>query len=95
MNFTTTLTAKNQLTLPKVVIDSLGLKIGTKIDIFPASDGGFSGRPRRKSTILEFGGAFSHLDDGREWNEVREEAEKLSVREWIADKRPYDKNRSR
>lgn len=95
MNFTTTLTTKNQLTLPKLVRDKLGLKQGTKIDIFPTLDGGFIGRPKRQSNILEFAGDLAHLDDGRSLKEIRDEAEKLAVKEWISQKRPYDKNRSR
>lgn len=95
MNFTTTLTTKNQFTLPKPVRDKLGLKKGTKIDIFPTLDGGFIGRPRIQSNILEFAGDLAHLDDGRSLKEIRDEAEKLAVGEWISQKRPYDKNRSR
>ncbi len=95
MNFTTTLTAKNQLTLPKPVRDRLGLKKGIKIDIFPTLDGGFIGRPKRRSNILEFAGDLASLDDGRSFKKIREEAEKLAVEEWISQKRPYDKKRSR
>ncbi|OGE14544.1 hypothetical protein A3F00_00785 [Candidatus Daviesbacteria bacterium RIFCSPHIGHO2_12_FULL_37_11] len=95
MNFTTTLTSKNQLTLPKSVRDRLGLKNGAKIDIFPTLDGGFIGRPKLKSNILEFAGNLIHLDDGRSWKEIREEAEKLAAKEWVSQKRPYDKDRSR
>ncbi len=95
MNFTTTLTTKNQFTLPKPVRDKLGLRKGTKIDIFPTLDGGFIGRPKRQSNILEFAGDLAHLDDGRPLKEIRDEAERVAVKEWISQKRPYDKNRSR
>lgn len=95
MNLTTTLTSKAQITIPKLVREELGLKIGTKIDIFPIPNGAFIGRPKRKSNIMKFAGSLAHLDDGRSLKEIREEAEKLAVEEWIADKRPYDKNRSR
>ena len=95
MSFTTTLTTKNQLTLPKLVRDKLGIRKGTKIDIFPTLDGGFIGRPKRRSNILEFAGNLAHLDDGRPWKEIRNESEKLAVEEWISQKRPYDKNHSR
>lgn len=95
MTFTTTLTSKNQLTLPKGVRERLGLKKGTKIDIFPTLDGGFIGKPKGKSNILEFAGDLAHLDNGKPWKEIREEAEKLNTQEWILQKRPYDKNRSR
>ncbi len=95
MSFTTTLTTKNQLTLPKPVRDKLGIRKGTKIDIFPTLDGGFIGRPKRQSNILEFAGDLADLDDGRLLKEIRDEAERLAVKEWISQKRPYDKNRSR
>lgn len=95
MSFTTTLTSKNQFTLPKPVRDRLGLRKGTKIDIFPTLDGGFIGRPKLKSNILEFAGDLVHLDDGRSLKEIKDEAERLAVKEWISQKRPYDKNRSR
>lgn len=95
MSFTTTLTTKNQLTLPKLVRDKLGIRKGTKIDIFPTLDGGFIGRPKRQSNILEFAGDLADLDDVRSLKEIRDEAERLAVAEWISQKRPYDKNRSR
>ena len=94
MSFTTTLTTKNQLTLPKPVREKLGLKKGTKIDIFPTLDGGFIGRPKKQSDILEFAGDLARLDDGRSWKEIRSKAERLAVEEWISQKRPYDKNHS-
>lgn len=95
MSFTTTLTSKNQFTLPKSVREKLGLKRGTKIDIFPTLDGGFIGRPKLKSNILKFAGDLAQLDNGKPWKEIREEAEKLAAKEWISQKRPYDKNSSR
>lgn len=95
MNFTTTLTTKNQFTLPKAVRDRLGLKKGAKVDIFPTLDGGFIGTPRRKSDILKFAGNLAYLDNGRSWKEIKSEAEKLATEEWIFQKRPYDKDRSR
>lgn len=95
MQLTTTLTSKAQITIPKLVREELGLKTGTKIDIFPTLDGAFIGRPKRKSNIMKFAGSLAHLDDGRPLKEIREEAERLAVEEWIAQKRPYDKNRSR
>ena len=96
MSFTTTLTSKNQLTLPKAVRDRLGLKQGTKIDIYPTLDGGFIGKPKKKSNFLDYAGDMDHLDDGRPYSEIRAEAERLNVEEWISQKRPYDKkNNSR
>lgn len=81
MNFTTTLTSKAQVTIPKPVREKLGLKKGTRIDIFPTPDGGFMGRPKRKSNILKFAGDLVHLDDSRSWKEIREETEKLAAQE--------------
>lgn len=95
MSYTTTLTTKNQLTLPKPVRDKLGLKKGAKIDIFPTIDGGFIGKPKRQSNILEFAGDLADLDDGKSWKRIRDEAERLAVKDWISQKRPYDKNHSR
>ncbi len=84
MSFTTTLTSKNQFTLPKLVRDKLGLKRGAKIDIFPTLDGSsFIGRPKRKSDILKFAGNLANLDDGKSWQEIREETEKLAAQELV------------
>ncbi|MBI2039765.1 AbrB/MazE/SpoVT family DNA-binding domain-containing protein [Candidatus Microgenomates bacterium] len=88
MNLTTTLTSKAQITIPKPVRERLGLKKGTKIDIFPIPDGSFVGRPRRKSNIMKFAGSLAHLDDGRSWKEIREETERLAAQELVSD---YDK----
>lgn len=95
MNFTTTLTSKYQLTLPKPVRDKLGVKKGVQFDIYPTQDGGFIGMPRKKIAILAFAGDLARLDDQKPWNEVRSEAERLAVEKWVQNKRPYDKNRSR
>ena len=85
MNFTTTLTSKSQITIPKAVRKRLSLRIGTKIDIFPTLDGGFIGKPERKSNILKYAGDLAHLDDDMPWKEIREEAERLEAQE-IADR---------
>ena len=85
MNLTTTLTSKAQITIPKSVREKLGLKTGTKIDVFPIPDGGFVGRPKRKSNIMKFAGDLAHLDDGRSWKEIREETERLAARELVSD----------
>lgn len=52
-------------------------------------------RLKRKSNIMQFAGSLAHLDNGKPWKEIRKEAEKLAVEEWITKKRPYDKDRSR
>lgn len=85
MSFTTTLTAKNQLTLPKSVREKLGVKRGVKFDIYPTLDGGFIGKPRRKSNIMKFASNLKSKDDGSSWTEIREKTEKI-VAEEIATK---------
>ena len=80
MNFTTTLTTKNQFTLPKPVRDKLGVKKGVKFDIYPTSDG-FIGRIKRKSKILDFAGDLKKLDDGKSIREIREETQRLAAEE--------------
>lgn len=82
MGFTTTLTAKNQLTLPKLVRKKLGVKRGVKFDIYPTKDG-FIGRTRRKSRILNFAGDLAHLDDRRPFSEIREKAQALAAEEIV------------
>lgn len=82
MSFSTTLTTKNQLTLPKSVREKLGVKRGTKFDIYPTKDG-FIGRMRRKSRILDFAGDLAHLDDGRPLSEIRKEAQSLAAKEIV------------
>lgn len=80
MSFTTTLTTKNQLTLPKPVRDKLGVKKGVRFDIYPIS-GGFIGRIKRKSRILNFAGDLKNLDNGKSINQIQEEAQKLAAEE--------------
>lgn len=94
MNFTTTLTSKAQVTIPKPVREKLGLKKGTKIDIFPTPDGGFMGRPKRKSNIMKFAGDLAHLDDGRPWKEIREEAEKMAASELVSRYEQLTRNKN-
>ncbi len=80
MSFTTTLTTKNQLTLPKSVRDKLGVKKGVRFDIYPTNDG-FIGRIKRKSRILDFAGDLKNLDNGKSINQIREESQKLAAEE--------------
>ncbi|MDO8498681.1 MAG: AbrB/MazE/SpoVT family DNA-binding domain-containing protein [bacterium] len=80
MSFTTTLTTKNQLTLPKPVRDKLGVKKGVRFDIYPTSDG-FIGRLKRRSRILNFAGDLKNLDNGKTIKEIREEAQRLAAEE--------------
>lgn len=83
MGFTTTLTTKNQLTLPKSVQEKLGVRKGVKFDIYPTSEG-FVGLLKRKSKILDYAGDLKALDDGRPLKEIRREAQSLAARA-IAD----------
>lgn len=80
MSLTTTLTTKNQLTLPKFVRDKLGVKKGVKFNIYPTNDG-FVGRLKRQSKILNFAGDLKNLDNGRTIREIREEAQRLAAEE--------------
>lgn len=80
MNFTTTLTSKNQFTLPLPVREKLGVKKGVKFDIYPMSDG-FIGRIKRKSKILNFAGDLKIIDDGRPISLIRQESQKLAAEE--------------
>lgn len=83
MIYTTTTTSKGQLTIPKKVRDQLGLKRGTKIDIFATKDG-FVAKPKRKSRILDYAGDLAHLDKGEPLSEIRERAGAINAREIAA-----------
>lgn len=80
MGFTTTLTSKNQFTLPQSVREKLGVKKGVKFDIYPTSDG-FIGRIKRKSKILGFAGDLKNLDDGKSISDIRQESQNLATEE--------------
>lgn len=81
MDYTTILTSKGQLTVPKLVRDKLGLKSGTKVSIYPTLNGEFLGKPQRKSRILDFMGDLKHLDRGEPLNEIREKAGALMAKQ--------------
>lgn len=83
MNFTTTLTSKNQLTLPKAVRERINIKKGTQFDIYPTPEGGFIGVPKRKSKIMEYAGDLKHLDDGKSWQEIREETDRIMAKAYL------------
>ena len=74
MNFTTTITSKGQITIPRLIRESLGIKKGIKLEIYPIA-GGFIGRPHRRSKILEFAGDLKRLDKGESFAEIREESQ--------------------
>lgn len=93
MKTTTTATSKGQLTIPKGVRDKIGLKTGTKVDIYPTKDG-FEGKLHRKSRILDFAGDLAHLDKGESWREIREKTQELAAREIVAKMEKNEKTRS-
>lgn len=80
MSYTTTLTSKNQFTLPRPVREKLGVKKGVKFDIYPTSDG-FIGRIKRKSKILNFAGDLKKIDDRKSITEIRQQSQKLAAEE--------------
>ena len=82
MNLTTTVTAKNQITVPRFVREKTGIKKGIKIDLFP-TENGFVGRIRKHSNIQKFFGDLKHLDDGRPLSEIRGKAQKMETKRII------------
>lgn len=80
MNYTTTITTKRQITIPKAVFDQLDIKLGQKVALYPVKDG-FIGKPLRKSRILDFAGDLAHLDQGEPLPEIREKAQALAAKE--------------
>jgi AbrB family looped-hinge helix DNA binding protein len=62
MKHTTTVTSKGQITVPVRLRRALGIKQGTRIDIFPMQDR-FVACVHRPSRILEFAGDLAHLAD--------------------------------
>lgn len=84
MNYTTTITSKRQITIPKVVFDKLGVKSGQKVTIYPTKEGAFIGRPHRKSRIMEVIGDLQYLDKGEPLSEIREKTQELAAREIVS-----------
>ena len=80
MSYTTTITTKRQITIPKAVFDQLGVKLGQKVTIHPVKDG-FIGKPLRKSRILDFAGDLARLDKGEPMSQIREKAQGLAAKE--------------
>lgn len=80
MSYTTTITSKRQLTIPKAVFDQLGIKLGQKVTLYPVKDG-FIGKPLRKSRILDFAGDLVQLDKGEPLSEIREKTQALAAKE--------------
>ncbi len=93
MRITTTTTSKGQLTIPKSVRDKIGLKTGTRVDIYPTKDG-FEGKLRRKSRIMDYAGDLKHLDKGEPLREIREKAQAAAAEEivnkWQANENSRD-----
>lgn len=79
MTFPATMTSKGRVTIPKAVRKQLGLTAGSKLDI--AVEGrSFRARPKRRElAILAYRGSLKHLDDGRPWREIREEAHRAAA----------------
>ena len=82
MNLTTTVTAKNQITVTRFVRERTGIKTGVKIDLYP-TNGGFIGRIRKDSNIQKFFGDLKHLDDGHPLSEIRAKAQKMETKRII------------
>lgn len=82
MNLTTTVTAKNQITVPKYVRDRTGIRTGIKIDMYPTKNG-FVGRIRNHSNVQKFFGDLKHLDDGRPLSEIRKKAQEMETKRVI------------
>lgn len=82
MNFTTTVTSKNQITVPKYVRERTGIRTGIKIDMYPTKNG-FVGRIRKYSNIQKFFGDLKHLDDGRPLGEIRMRAQEIETKRII------------
>lgn len=87
MNFTATITSKNQFTLPKAVVDKLKIKKGGKFNIFPIPDGSFIGIPKRKSNIMNFSGDLKSKDDGWTWKEIREKTDRIMAGEYRSEQK--------
>jgi AbrB family looped-hinge helix DNA binding protein len=84
MRFTTTTTSKGQLTIPKEVRDKLKLKNGTKVDLYPTTDGRFIGVPHKPSKIMSFMGDLKHLDkDKLPLREIRDRAQTQGAKELV------------
>lgn len=75
MRNTTTVTSKGQVTIPKVARDKLGLRTGTKMDIYPLDDS-FMINIHRPSRILDFVGDLRALDRGESLRDIREGAQR-------------------
>lgn len=82
MGYTTTITAKRQITIPKAVFDKLGARIGQKVTLYPTKDG-FIGKPHRTSRIMELIGDLKHLDKGEPLSEIRQKAQELAAKEIV------------
>jgi AbrB family looped-hinge helix DNA binding protein len=61
-NSTTTLTAKGQITIPAWMRRALGIRCGTKLEIYPRLDGNFEARAVRPSRIMDFAGELADLE---------------------------------
>jgi AbrB family looped-hinge helix DNA binding protein len=53
---------KGQLTLPAKLRKAFDIKPGTKLEVFPRTDGNFEIRVVRPSRIMDYTGDLQHLD---------------------------------
>lgn len=82
MNLTTTVTAKNQITVPRYIREKTGIKKGIKIDLYP-TENGFLGRIRKHPNIQRFFSDLKHLDDGLPLGEIRKKAQETETQRLI------------
>ena len=64
MHPSTTLTSKNQMTLPRQVREDLGLKPGDRL-VFRKSDGNYVLEARKRRSALEFAGGRPLIQESR------------------------------
>lgn len=93
MSFTTSTTSKGQLTIPKEVRDKIGLKKGTRVEIFP-TENGFEGKIQRKSRILDFAGDLKHLDREESLEKIRLKTQELATNEIVKKHKKHASSRN-
>ena len=78
-SMTSTVTSKGQTTLPKAIRERFRLASGMKLE-YELKDNGIMIRPKhRELLIMQLRGSLKHLDDGRPWREIREEARRFAA----------------
>lgn len=74
-----TITSKGQVTIPKKLRDRVGLKAGTKLVFIPEGKGFRTQPAARRLKIFDYIGSLKHLDDGRPWSEIRDQAHRAAA----------------